>query len=39
MLTPETIDATARAYLEARRARTRYRPLDAAVRSGPLDGA
>ena len=39
MLTTETIDATARAYLEARRARATYRPLDAAVRSGPLDDA
>lgn len=39
MLTPETIDATARAYLEARRSRTQYRPLDAAVRGAPLDEA
>jgi len=39
MLTTETIDATARAYLAARRSRTRYVPLDAAVRSGPLDEA
>ncbi|HEV2057039.1 MAG TPA: fumarylacetoacetate hydrolase family protein [Methylomirabilota bacterium] len=39
MLTPETTDATARAYLEARRSRTRYRPLDPAVRSAPLDDA
>lgn len=39
MLTPETIDATARACLEMHRARTRYRPLDAAVRAAPLDDA
>jgi 2-keto-4-pentenoate hydratase len=39
MLTTETMDATARAYLEARRSRTQYRPLDPAVRSGPLDEA
>jgi 2-keto-4-pentenoate hydratase len=39
MLTTETIDATARAFLEVHRARTRYRPLDAAVRSAPLDEA
>jgi 2-keto-4-pentenoate hydratase len=39
MLTPETIDATARAYLEARRSRTQYRPLDPALRSAPLDDA
>ena len=39
MLTPETIDATARACLETHRARTRYRPLDAAVRAAPLDDA
>jgi len=39
MLTPETIDSTARAYLEARRSRARYLPLDAAVRSAPLDEA
>jgi 2-keto-4-pentenoate hydratase len=39
MLTPETIDATARASLQAHRARERYRPLDAAVRSAPLDDA
>ena len=35
----ETIDATARAFLETHRSRTRYRPLDAAVRSAPLDDA
>jgi 2-keto-4-pentenoate hydratase len=39
MLTTETIDATARAYLEARLAHATYHPLDAAVRSGPLDDA
>jgi 2-keto-4-pentenoate hydratase len=39
MLTPETIDATARAFLETHKSRTRYVPLDAAVRSGPLDDA
>lgn len=39
MLTPETIDATARASLEMHRARTRYRPLDAALRQAPLDDA
>ena len=39
MLTPETIDTTARAYLEAHRSRTQYRPLDAAVRGAPLDEA
>jgi 2-keto-4-pentenoate hydratase len=39
MLTTETIDATARAYMEARRSRATYRPLDAGVRSRPLDEA
>jgi len=39
MLTPETIDATARAFLDVHRSRTRYRPLDAAVRAAPLDEA
>ena len=39
MLTPETIESTARACFEMRRARQRYVPLDAAVRSGPLDDA
>ena len=39
MLTPETIDATARACLEMHRTRARYRPLDAAVRAAPLDDA
>jgi 2-keto-4-pentenoate hydratase len=39
MLTPETIEATARASLDMRRTRTRYRPLDPAVRAAPLDDA
>ena len=39
MLTPETIDATARAAFDTHRTRTRYRPLDAALRSAPLDDA
>ena len=39
MLTPETIDATARACFDTHRARTRYRPLDAAVRAAPLEDA
>src|SRR5262245_10489558 len=39
MLTPETVDAAARAYLEARRTHTRYRPLDAALRAEPLEEA
>jgi 2-keto-4-pentenoate hydratase len=39
MLTPETIDATARAFLDVHRSRTRYRPLDAAIRAAPLDEA
>ena len=39
MLTTETIDATARACLDMHRTRTRYRPLDAAVRAAPLDDA
>lgn len=39
MLTAETIDATARACFDKRETRTRYRPLDAAVRSGPLEDA
>jgi 2-keto-4-pentenoate hydratase len=39
MLTPETIEATARASLEMHRTRARYRPLDAALRAGPLDDA
>jgi 2-keto-4-pentenoate hydratase len=39
MLTPETIDAAARTFLDVHRSRTRYRPLDAAVRGAPLDDA
>ena len=39
MLTPETIDVTARACFDTHRARTRYRPLDAAVRAAPLEDA
>src|SRR5262252_4590900 len=39
MLTPATIDATARACLAMTRSRTRYSPLDAAVRAAPLDDA
>jgi 2-keto-4-pentenoate hydratase len=39
MLTPETIDATARACFDTHRAHTRYRPLDAPVRAAPLDDA
>jgi 2-keto-4-pentenoate hydratase len=39
MLTPEAIEATARASLEMHRTRVRYRPLDAAVRAAPLDDA
>jgi 2-keto-4-pentenoate hydratase len=39
MLSPETIEATARAALEMHRTRERYRPLDAAVRAAPLDDA
>jgi 2-keto-4-pentenoate hydratase len=39
LLTTETIDATARAFLDAHRSRTRYVPLDAALRSAPLDEA
>ena len=39
MLTQDTIDAVARASLEQHRTRTRYRPLDAALRAGPLDDA
>jgi 2-keto-4-pentenoate hydratase len=39
MLTAETIDAAARAYLETHRMRERYRPLDAALRAGPLEDA
>ena len=39
MLTPETIETTARACFEMHRKRTRYRPLDAEVRTAPLDDA
>lgn len=39
MLTPETIDATARACFEVHGSRTRYRPLDPALRAAPLDDA
>jgi 2-keto-4-pentenoate hydratase len=39
MLTSETIDATARAYLETYRTRARYGPLDAALRAAPLEDA
>ena len=39
MLTPETIDAAAHAAFDAHRARTRYRPLDTALRAAPLDDA
>ena len=36
MLTPATIDATARECLEMHRTRARYRPLAASVRAAPL---
>src|SRR2546428_11912697 len=39
MLTPETIEATARACLAMQRTRERYHPLDAATRAAPLDDA
>ena len=39
MLTPQQIDATARDAFATYTARTRYRPLDAALRSAPLDDA
>jgi 2-keto-4-pentenoate hydratase len=39
MLTPQQIDATARDAFTTYTARTRYRPLDAALRSAPLDDA
>jgi 2-keto-4-pentenoate hydratase len=39
MLTPQQIDDAARASLEMHRKRERYRPLDAALRGGPLDDA
>jgi 2-keto-4-pentenoate hydratase len=38
-LTPETIDTTARWCFEAHRTRARYGPLEAALRTGPLDDA
>jgi 2-keto-4-pentenoate hydratase len=39
MLTAQTVDATARACLDMHRTRTRYHPLDAAIRTAPLDDA
>jgi 2-keto-4-pentenoate hydratase len=39
MLTPETIEASARASFETYRTRARYRPLDAAVRAAPIEDA
>ena len=39
MLTPATVDATARECLEMHRTRARYRPLAASVRAAPLDDA
>src|SRR5215472_6425027 len=39
MLTPQAIDAAARVCLNMLRTRTRYHPLDASVRSAPLDDA
>jgi len=39
MLTPEIIDATARACFAKHERRARYGPLDAAVRSAPLEDA
>jgi len=39
MLTSETIDTTARAFLEVHRSRTRYLPLDPTTRAAPLDDA
>lgn len=39
MLTQETIDAAARAYIETYGSRARYQPLDAALRAAPLDDA
>ena len=38
-MTPETTDAAARQCFEMHRDRTRYVPLDAALRRGPLDDA
>ena len=39
MLTPEAIEAAARASFEMHRTRARYRPLDATLRAAPLDDA
>jgi 2-keto-4-pentenoate hydratase len=39
MLTPQTVESTARASFEMRRRRERYRPLDAAVRAAPIEDA
>ena len=39
MLTPETIEATARTCLAMHETRERYHPLDATVRAAPLDDA
>ena len=39
LLTPEAIDATARASFEMHRTRARYHPLDDALRAAPLDDA
>ncbi len=39
MLTPEIIEAAARASFEMHRTRARYRPLDAALRAAPLEDA
>src|SRR2546427_1226026 len=39
MLTPEIIEAAARASFEMHRTRARYGPLDAALRSAPLEDA
>jgi 2-keto-4-pentenoate hydratase len=39
MLTSDAIDAAARTCLDMHRTRTRYHPLDAALRSAPLDDA
>jgi len=38
-MTPEAVAAAARTCFEMHRARTRYHPLDAALRAGPLDDA
>ena len=39
MLTPETIETTARACLAMHEKRERYRPLDATVRAAPIEDA